>query len=82
MADILYFGRLIDLTGCSSETIQIDDTTKDTSTLRASIDTQYNASGEFLSINVRIAINGEIASEPVVLQNTDEIAFLPPVGGG
>ncbi len=31
---------------------------------------------------IRIAINGTIAEEEMLIQNGDEIAFLPPFSGG
>lgn len=82
MAKILYFGRLTDLTGCSSEALAIEGEDKGTSTLRNEIDARYNAAGGFLDPSVRIAINGEIITEPAHITDTDEIAFMPPVGGG
>lgn len=82
MATVLYFGRLTDITGCSSETITIGGDIKDTSTLRTTIDKRHNAAGGFLHPTVRIAINGEIATNLSILLDTDEIAFMPPVGGG
>ncbi|MEO0884168.1 MAG: MoaD/ThiS family protein [Pseudomonadota bacterium] len=79
---ILYFGRLIDVTGKSEETHAVPNTVTDTSQLRDWLDSQYGATGALLENTVRIAINSEIVAEPAPLSGAREIAFMPPVGGG
>ncbi|MEO1100261.1 MAG: molybdopterin converting factor subunit 1 [Pseudomonadota bacterium] len=82
MARLLYFGRLADATGTPLETIDLPASIADTSALRQWIDAEHGSSGALLENTVRLAINNEIASEPAPVSNADEIAFMPPVGGG
>lgn len=82
MVKILYFGRLTDGIGTRMETRDLPVSVKTTDQLRQWLDTEYGSTGTLLEDAVRIAINNEIVSEPVPVSNTDEIAFMPPVGGG
>lgn len=82
MAKLLYFGRLADIIGTNAETRGIPDEIKTTADLRAWLDKQHTANGTLLERTVRIAINNEFVHEPATIQQTDEIAFMPPVGGG
>ena len=81
MAKLLYFGRLTDITGTSSETLPLAEITT-TTALRKALDDTYGASGALLEPSVRIAINNEMVAEPATVNDEDEIAFMPPVGGG
>jgi len=40
------------------------------------------AAGELEGISLRTAVNCVYVQEPVVVQDGDEIAFIPPVQGG
>lgn len=82
MARILYFGRLTDVTGQSFQTLPLPSDIWDTAGLRRWADASHGGSGALLDETVRIAINNEIVSEPAAVSDTDEIAFMPPVGGG
>jgi len=82
MAVITYWGKLADVTGRASETYALPEQVQDTSALRAWIDTQTGGDGVFLAPENRIAINDEIVTEPCAVTDGDDIAFLPPVGGG
>jgi len=82
MVKILYFGRLTDITQTSLETRTIPETLKTTDELRAWLDQQYSANGALLEKSVRIAINNELIQETANFSQTDELAFMPPVGGG
>jgi sulfur-carrier protein len=82
MARVLYFGRLADVAGCASETCALPGHINDTATLRRWLDTRGNLGGALLDVRVRLAINNQIAVEPLPVSDTDEIAFLPPIGGG
>lgn len=82
MAKILYFGRLTDIVSTSAETISLPEHILTTSELRAFLDTAKNAGGVLLQQSIRIAINNEFVTEPARISNMDEIAFMPPVGGG
>lgn len=82
MAKLFYLGRLVDITGAGSEVRDLPDDIVATPALRDWLDGLHGASGALLAGSVRIAINNEIVPEPAAITNTDEIAFMPPVGGG
>lgn len=82
MAEILYFGRLSDITGREAETLDIPVSITDTAALRRWLDDRNSAEGAFLEKSVRLAVNSEIVVDPHPVSDRDEIAFLPPVGGG
>ena len=82
MAQILYFGRLSDVTGRDGETLDIPADITDTVALRHWLDERNAADGALLEKSVRLAINSEIVVDPHPVSDRDEIAFLPPVGGG
>ena len=82
MPRILYFGKLIDITGATEETGALPDAVQDTEMLRQWADQTHGATGALLERTVRIAIDNEIVSEPASLAGALEIAFMPPVGGG
>lgn len=82
MARLLYFGRLMDLLGASSETLVLPHDITDIGDLRLWLDNDRQLEGALLSRTVRTAVNNEIVSNQWAISDTDEIAFLPPVGGG
>ena len=82
MADILYFGRLGDAAGTMSEHVSLPASVSDTLALRKWIDGEKSLGGALLEKTVRIAINSEIVADPHPVSDGDEIAFMPPVGGG
>lgn len=82
MAELMYFGKLGDLMGCSLETVILPETVQDTASLRRWLDADRGLCGALLETTVRIAINDEIMTEPCHIRPDDRIAFLPPVGGG
>lgn len=82
MAEILYFGRLSDVIGRPAETLDIPVTITDTAALRRWLDERNEAQGALLEKTVRLAVNSEIVADPHPVSDRDEIAFLPPVGGG
>ncbi|MAI89511.1 MoaD/ThiS family protein [Ponticaulis sp.] len=82
MAEILYFGRMSDVTGMLSETVSLPDNVRTTSDIRLWAESRFKADGAFLEPTVRLAINSEIVTDPFPVNAGDEIAFMPPVGGG
>lgn len=82
MAVLLFFGKLQDSVGLSTENFNVPETVTNTSQLRAHLDRQYKLTGTLTSETVRVAVNNEIVADPAPIHNEDEIAFLPPVGGG
>ena len=82
MNRIMYWGKLADVTGCANEQRPLPETVTDTQSLRAWIDDLHKADGAFLDPVNRIAVNDEIVIEPADVHAGDDIAFLPPIGGG
>lgn len=80
MAKLLFFGRLSDITGQLETNPQLPEAIQTTEALRQWLGTEYKT--DFTDRTLRIAVNGAIVSEPAPLKNTDEIALMPPVGGG
>ena len=82
MANLLYFGKLVEITRHAQEKIDLPPTLSTTDDLRKWIDERLESEGLFLEPTIRIAINNEIVIEPHAINQSDEIAFMPPVGGG
>lgn len=82
MAELLYFGRLTDVTGTDTERVALPNKVTDTLALRRWLDAARGWDGVLTDPTVRIAINDEIVPDPSPIAESDRIAFLPPVGGG
>lgn len=82
MIELLYFGRVSDLFQCDSERLDLPASVTNTSELRTWLDTRSALDGSLLDKTIRIAVNGEMVHDPYPVSEGDEIAFIPPVGGG
>lgn len=82
MAKILYFGRLTDITGTNAETLSLPASIRTTEDMRSWADERHHANGALMEKSVRIAVNNEMVADTALVSDTDEIAFMPPVGGG
>ena len=82
MTKILYFGRLSDLTGKTDELLTLPQDINSAGQLRTWLDNRFKTDGALLDPTVRIAINSEIILDTAPLNDADEIALMPPVGGG
>lgn len=82
MTKILYFGRLSDLTGKTDEILTIPHDIESAGQLRTWLDARFETDGALLDPTVRIAIDSEIILDTASLHGADEIALMPPVGGG
>ncbi len=82
MAKILYFGRLSDISGAAAETLVLPDSVATAGDLRQFLDLRFKAGGALLEPTVRIAVNNELCFDDAAVNEADEIAFMPPVGGG
>ena len=77
---ILAFARLRELLGFGFRELDVDDdATVDDVWLRLAHDT---AGLDALRSSTRFARNGALAAGTTALREGDEIALLPPVGGG
>jgi molybdopterin synthase sulfur carrier subunit len=54
----------------------------DTKSLREWLDQSRGFDGALMHKSVRVAVNSEIVDDPFPVSDADEIAFMPPVGGG
>lgn len=82
MVKILYFGKLGDMLGTVSESLTLPDGIEDTEMLREFLDASRRLEGALMNKSVRISVNSELVNAPISISNNDEIAFMPPVGGG
>lgn len=82
MARIYYFGKLSDVSGTLCEDLPLPAGIADTAALRGWLDTEHSFNGALLHKSVRTAVNGEIVVDPFPVSDTDEVALMPPVGGG
>lgn len=76
---ILAFGIVKDIFGQDNITVDIEDDA-DTERLRTKLETQYPRLKELQSF--MIAVNEEYAQGSVVINESDEVAIIPPVSGG
>lgn len=84
MVTVLYFARLREALGQSSEQIALPETVRDLAGLRALLVARGGAWGEELAPGkpVRAAVNQTMAVGDVPITDGDEVAFFPPVTGG
>ncbi len=84
MIKILYFARLRESLGKSSEEIEPPGGACDLNALRALLRQRGGAWAEEMAEGrqLRAAVNQDLAHGDVVIKDGDEIAFFPPVTGG
>ena len=84
MITVLYFARLRESLGKSSEQIALPPTVRDLEDLRAMLVARRGAWEEELAPNrpVRAAVNQAMAHGDSRVSDGDEVAFFPPVTGG
>jgi len=83
MIRILYFARLRELLGLSTEEVLLNQPQISVAELISELvargrDWQVLASNK----NVRVAINQALVSDQAMIKAGDEVAFFPPVTGG
>ena len=71
---ILYFAVLREERNCATETLQIDQS--------ISIAALFHKIFNRLPVGIRFAVNQVYVDGETALQDGDEVAFLPPLGGG
>lgn len=82
MIRILYMGRLSDAAGTIHETTTLPAHVENSQQLRVWLDERFATEGVFNDTSIRIAVDQTILVEPCDIGPAQEIAFLPPVGGG
>lgn len=82
MAQLLFFGRLGDLAGGTERALVLSEPHA-ICDLIGIIGQSDNLLGSALAgPRIRYAINGEIVDGDALVEDEDELAFLPPVSGG
>ena len=71
---ILYFAHLRETRGVSEETMRLEQS--------VSIGSLFSHIFNIPSTGIRFAIDAEYVSADTLISDGDEIAFLPPMGGG
>ena len=84
MADILYFASLAETLGLKSETMELPETCKTVTDLVTLLRSRGEPFAGAFDGQTRllIAINQEMSEPGAEIENSDEIAFFPPVTGG
>jgi molybdopterin synthase sulfur carrier subunit len=84
MITVLYFARLRESLGKSSEKIELPSNVRDLEGLRALLVSRGGAWEQELAPSkpVRAAVNQAMAIGDTELADGDEVAFFPPVTGG
>ena len=81
---ILYFARLREALGQSSERLELPVSISNVGALRDHLRTRGGAWEAELGAAkpVRVAVNQDMAKPGLLLADRDEVAFFPPVTGG
>lgn len=75
---VKYFGRIAEITGTDTEDWEVNETLP-----IAVLDEQFKAKYPLLHFeSYQIAQNQQFNGPDTAVQNSDEIALLPPFGGG
>lgn len=82
MAILLFFGRLGDLAGGVERSVHLSEP-HSVSALIGVLEASDRLLGSaLLEDRVRYALNGMIVGREALVEDDDELAFLPPVSGG
>ncbi len=84
MVTVLYFARLREALGKTSEQLTLPEGVRDVASLRQALIGRGDAWARELahSKNVRMAVNQDMANPETPVKDGDEVAFFPPVTGG
>lgn len=82
MAQLLFFGRLGDLAGGVERQMGLSAPHAITDLISMIGETERLLGSALEDERVRYAINGTIVDGDALVEDEDELAFLPPVSGG
>jgi len=74
-----YFGIIADITQKTEESFFIAEESITLNKIKLKIEVKYP---KILVINYSVAVNKKFLQNDILLNNEDEIAFLPPFAGG
>ncbi len=81
---VLYFARLREIVGMSSEELSLPEGVADVAGLRNWLAARGGVWQQALDScrQVRAAVNQELVADTAAITDDDEVAFFPPVTGG
>lgn len=82
MLKILYFGRLSDRAACRETLLDLPANVTTLDELKSWLDREHNLQGALADPTVKTMINQTLTHDNLTLNGSEEIGFLPPVGGG
>lgn len=84
MLRVLFFGRFREELDCAQLNVALDDSCPDLDSLQEKLVAEQGDRWRTVlgQENVIRAVNQEVASDNLKLEEGDEIAFFPPVTGG
>ena len=78
---IQLFARLREMHGSATATVPLPEGST-VAELRKAIDLLWRGELRSLAQKSAVAVNGEYASDELVIGSNDEVALIPPVSGG
>lgn len=82
MAQLLFFGRLGDLAGGTERSLGLSEPHAIADLIGILGQTDDLLGSALAEPRIRYAINGVIVDADALVEDEDELAFLPPVSGG
>lgn len=79
LINIRYFGMLVEITNTEQETFSKETNSCLLKDICKEITNKYP---KLLNSTYNIAVNQKIAQDQTIINNGDELAFLPPFAGG
>jgi len=80
MAELEFLGRLSDVFG-PTQSLALPSDVETIADLKVWLNASYDTNA-LSSASIRTVVNNAMEQDSFHIQNTDKIAFFPPVGGG
>jgi len=80
VAELEFLGRLSDIFG-STQSLALPNDVETVAKLKAWLDSSYDTNA-LSNKSIRAVVNNAMTQDNFRINNTDKIAFFPPVGGG